>query len=70
MKQIQRIWIAVRIEMQWAYILWYRRCGNALIRRGVPFHSKIMQKLSRKIDRHGLTAFRLEDQYNAMFTLS
>lgn len=70
MKQIQRIWIAARIEIQWTYILWYRRQGEFLIRRGVPFHSKILQKLSRKIDHHGLIAFRLQDQYDAMFTLS
>ena len=70
MKQIQRTWIAARIEIQWAYILWYRRRGEVLIRRGVPFHSKIFQKLSRKIDRHGLIAFRLQDQYETLFTLS
>lgn len=44
--------------------------GEFLIRRGVPFHSKIFQKLSRKIDRHGLIAFRLQDQYETLFTLS
>lgn len=70
MKQIQRTWIAARIEIQWAYILWYRRRGEFLIRRGVPFHSKIFQKLSRKIDRHGLIAFRLQDQYETLFALS
>lgn len=46
------------------------KAGEFLIRRGVPFHSVILQKLSRKIDHHGLIAFRLQDQYDAMFTLS
>ena len=66
MKRIQRIWIAAQIEIRWAYILWCRRRGEFLISCGVPFHSKILQKLSRKIDPHGLIAFRLQDQYETL----
>lgn len=70
MKQIRRLSIAAQIELHWTYIAWCRRIGLFLIGHGTSFQSKILLKLSEKIDHHGILAFRLQDQYDAMFTLS
>ena len=70
MKRMQRLWLVAWIDLHWAIILWCRRWGEFLIRHGTPFRSKTLQKLSKKIDHHGLIAFRLQDQYDELFTLS
>lgn len=70
MKDLRRLGIAAQIELQWAYIAWCRRLGLFLIGHGASFQSKILLKLSKEIDHHGIIAYRLQDQYDALSTLS
>lgn len=60
MNRIQASVAAVRIELHWAVILWYRRRGCRLIERGEPLTSARLLRYPRIIDHHGMRAFRLE----------
>ena len=57
MKQVKAKWLAIKIELHWAYILWCRKRGNNLLDKGEPLNSKRMLKLARKIDHHGIIVF-------------
>lgn len=65
MKQVKAKWLAIKIELHWAYILWCRKRGNNLLDKGEPLNSKRMLKLARKIDHHGIIVFRLQDLYES-----
>lgn len=40
MKQVKAKWLAIKIELHWAYILWCRKRGNNLLDKGEPLNSK------------------------------
>ena len=67
MKQVKAKWLAIKIELHWAYILWCRRRGNNLLDKGEPLNSKRMLKLAQKIDHHGIIVFRLQDLYESHY---
>lgn len=63
MNHIKERWLAARIELHWAYIIWCRRRGTKLLEQGEKLNSARMMKLTRKIDHHGIIAFKLQDEY-------
>lgn len=54
---------AARIECHWWFILLYRKRGCRMLQKDVPLGSCRLLRLSRRIDRHGLAAVKLEDRY-------
>lgn len=48
----------------------YRKKGNYLLEHGEALSSDRLIKLTKKIDHHGIIAFRLQDQYEALEMLS
>ena len=70
MKKIFAFWLAVLIEYRWFWIMHYRKKGNHLLEHGEALSSDRLIKLTKKIDHHGIIAFRLQDQYEALEMLS
>lgn len=66
MKTFIRYIIACQIEIHWWFIMRYKKAGKRMIEKGEPLTSPKLIKLSRKIDWHGIRAFRLEDRYEAI----
>ena len=66
MKTIHTYWIALRIEYHWRKILHYRKAGSRLLDAGEPLTLERLIALTKKIDHHGMTALRLENQYEAV----
>lgn len=64
---IHKRWLVARIELHWACISWCKRRGNHLLEHGKPLNSKRMLRLARKIDRHGMIAFRPQDEYEKSY---
>lgn len=67
MNKLKERWLATRIELHWAYIMKYRKQGYKLLERGERLNSAKMLKLTRKIDHHGIIAFRLQDLYESLY---
>lgn len=70
MNHIKERWLAARIELHWMYIIWCRKRGTALLDHGEPLNSERLLKLARKIDRHGMAVFRLQDLYETQYVRS
>lgn len=66
MKTIHTYWIALRIEYHWHKIIFYRKTGARLLDAGESLTSEQLIALTKKIDHHGMTALRLENQYEAV----
>ncbi len=62
MERLTEFCIRARIWYHWRQIIRYRKAGLRLFDSGEKFSSARMIELNRKIDRHGMTAFRLERQ--------
>ena len=66
MNRLYRYFLAGLIEFRWALIMYYRKKGTHLIKQGEPLSSKRLIQLGKKIDHHGIIAFRLQDNYEAL----
>lgn len=48
----------------------YRKKGERLLENGEPLTSARLIDLGKKIDHHGIIAFRLQDKYDTLEKLS
>ena len=62
MKRLTEFGIRVRLWYHWRQVTRYRKKGLTLLEGGESFSSERIIALSRKIDRHGAIALRLEKQ--------
>ena len=62
MKKLTEFYIRARIWYHWRQTIRYRKAGLRLLDNGEDFSSARIIELSRKIDHHGMIAFRLEKQ--------
>lgn len=58
---------AARIEYHWWFILRLRARGHRILDRGEALDSARLMQLSRRIDRHGAIAKRLERHYESQW---
>jgi len=63
MKKVYGFMLAFVIEYHWWLIMRYRRRGNHMIESGMALSSPALIKLSRRITRHGMRAFRFQSKY-------